>query len=305
MRLEQAHHLLAGRHRFAVEHAPLGLLHHPLEQVPAGAHLGTPTLGPRLSYATHFGHRVGDRVRHRQQVGGRPPLLAARRADLLLAPLGSTAVVVTPAAGARAPAAASAPARRRTTGGCPAPGYPSRHGADTRLVDSIPRCLASCNSTPLIACHVSASIAPTALCNADFFGHERIDPCEALHGGGIEQRELQPPIAVAPHEHRTQNGLAGQPRATAAGGARQGRSCRASRAMPKPLQFGGDRSSGIRVERVGHRVTLVHPSAGLEITVRAVRDEAWSLKNPTRTMRESRWRTAEARIAVAAPRHRG
>ena len=40
----------------------------------------------------------------------------------------------------------------------------------TCVPDSIPCCLASCNSTPLIACHVSASIAPTALCNADFFG---------------------------------------------------------------------------------------------------------------------------------------
>ena len=40
----------------------------------------------------------------------------------------------------------------------------------TCVPDSIPRCLASCTSTPLIASQVSASIAPTALCSADFFG---------------------------------------------------------------------------------------------------------------------------------------
>ena len=237
MRLEQTHHLLAGRHRFAVEHAALGLLHHPLEQVPAGAHLGTPTLGPRLSYATHFSQcrrRVGDRVRHQAQqplVGGRPPLLAARRADLLLAPLGSTAVVAK---------------RHRLKPLARLPQQPRQHphavvqqAAVRRLQDirlghrAVDTHLRTRFDPPLLGVlqqhavdrlpRVGVDRADGALQRRLLRHTERIDPREALHAGGIEQRELQPPIAVAHqmHEHRTaQNGLAGQPRATPGGAAR-------------------------------------------------------------------------------------
>ena len=145
----------------------------PLEKVPAGARL-SPTLGPRFSYATHFGQcrrRVGDRVRHQAL---RPPLLAARRADLLLAPLGSTAVVVH--RHLRQPLARltqqprqhpHAVVQQAAVGRLQDIRLGTVLSIRTCVPDSIPRCLASCNSTPL---RRSASIAPTALCNADFEG---------------------------------------------------------------------------------------------------------------------------------------
>ena len=66
----------------------------------------------------------------------------------------------------------------------------------TCVPDSIPRCLASCTSTPLIACHVSASIALMALCNADFFGGLN-GSIRAKRCVDAESQELQIPIRVA------------------------------------------------------------------------------------------------------------
>ena len=263
MRLEQTHHLLAGR--FRVEHAALGLLL---------AREGPGRCQPRYTNSRPTAQLRNTlrpvppprsrRARHQAQqppVGGRPRF-AARRADLLARgwPHGSGRAP-TPAAAARAPpaAVASAPAPRRTTGGCPTVrGYPSRSRCCrcAPAPDSIPCCLASCNSTPLMACQASA-IAPTALCTPTFSAH---GTDRARNAARRRNRAAAPTpdCSAQMHEHRTaQNGLAGQPRAPPGRAARHAgpdhveqfwvsiEPCRSA------FQFAGDRMDNFRRRYAG------------------------------------------------------
>ena len=112
------------------------------------------TLGPRLSYATHFSQ-------------------CRRRVGRSCAPPGSAA------AGRWPPAAA-----RRAP-----------------------------NGSPARACHVAPSIAPIALCNADFFGARNGSTPKRCTEGESRSVNSNPPIAVAHqmHQHRTaQNGFSAQ-----------------------------------------------------------------------------------------------
>ena len=119
------------------------------------------------------GHQV-----QQPPVGGRPPLRVSLLLDLQHAPLGRTAVVVHRHLRQALARLHSSRVSTRT------PSYNRRLSDGSRISvsvtvlsiracvpDSIPRCLASCNSTPLIACHVSASIAPTALCKPTSSAH--------------------------------------------------------------------------------------------------------------------------------------
>ena len=159
VRLEQTHHLLAGRHRFAgKQSAPPGF--DPGRRVPRC---------PLLSYATSANRDAPPS----SAAAGRWPPAAARRA-----PSGSPARAAWQHGSGRDrhlrqplarliqqprqhDAVVQQAARFR---------YPSRHGAVDAHLRTRLRSPAARPASARIACHVSASIAPTALCNADFFG---------------------------------------------------------------------------------------------------------------------------------------
>ena len=64
MRLEQAHYLLASRHRLAAEHPPFGLLRHPAQQIEIGRRAADPRAAPRRARRRHRRQRRLD-VAHR------------------------------------------------------------------------------------------------------------------------------------------------------------------------------------------------------------------------------------------------
>ena len=134
--------------------------------------------------------------------------------------------------GAAASAARTPSYNRRLSDGS---GYPFGHGAvDTRICvpDSIPRCLASCNSTPLIACHVSASIAPTcALRTPTSSSHGTDRPVQRCTEA--ESSSASNPRAVAHQMHETaQRRMVSQVRPTQqVEPVRRCRSCRAVRGV--------------------------------------------------------------------------